>query len=655
MWGFAEEFREGRPGLLSESDPRVVQVQEQLKYNSAAVLKLDAEPQTILSALWHINYRLRQDKRIFRKPPKAFSWGCIRVADNERSTSFWRELWDVIGAPQEKFARLLASITPTDAAKTVMSVLNCFVPPSWKQAGWRAPEVLVIIGTERFSKVVDALGGEKSWPLNAPAVLDELRRAKLLPSHDMEPVLGSTRVILVECDKLVGEDTLVDYSGKDMTILQALATFRWGFTQQMASVLLSSLESVGELDTPKGSALHRRLQRWVDQKLLRYGQGRYHLPEQLRNELDSRNAKLTRKQRASRHFAAGLALAPYTSKARTSGLAFDVAFLSENVQAAKQHFREAHALAEKRQIYIQRHQPTLDTQVWNCLGDISRFAEVPYWDVIIDLNRGRNDPLSTWMLGNELVDSCVDNVGWCPASHIANVIKSGIQYLNAFPRGDEEEAREVRGRMEELHQLAQRYCEATEYEPEDHDHLLLINSLWAWYLMEYQADREEEISLLNAEVWRLIEMEQADPKVTWGSWFERVADREPRHEVAAAIYARAVQAGVRWWQLWVKGVGAEIRGRTPERPIRDRLLDMPVSNKRPRPLRQSADECSIGDILAKSQKGAQTVADGKETRKHVLERWQSGARFFHSRFSNNPDLQELLRPYRFLLGSSSSR
>jgi hypothetical protein len=125
-----------------------------LRENSATVWRLPAHL-TLLdlaAALWHINMTLRN--RIEYERPPMMSWAFVRATVDEQDTRFWHVVWKQIGASAQEYEGFHQTSTAEAAASRLAEALNVFFP-SQAFPGHRAPDILVLVGTQRLSSTLE--------------------------------------------------------------------------------------------------------------------------------------------------------------------------------------------------------------------------------------------------------------------------------------------------------------------------------------------------------------------------------------------------------------------------------------------------------------------------------------------------------------------
>ncbi|MCL6547163.1 MAG: hypothetical protein K6T61_18270, partial [Bryobacteraceae bacterium] len=638
LWGVHAEYDRQRPGLLrTESHPEVQEVVHHLANNRRAVLEQPLSPQVVVSALHHINETL-EEHFPYRKTPPRFSWAFVRAVKEEQDARFWHVVFSrVLGAPPEVFSQFLHSPTPARAARYLAEALNRFVPPSEDHPGFRAPEILVIIGTNRFQENLAATLNPEIRPLAVPLVLENLAREDLAPAPRLTRVLGQTRVVCLpdDCELEVEENpSLEDLTKFDHRLLEALGTFRWGFTQQMAALMLGTLVKElmsrnlvkeDELRVPQGAKLREKLlDEFVRQRrLLRYGAGVYYLPSNVRQRFGSPDQPA---ERARLHFSAGVALAPYISIAPVPALAFDLAFLPDHVHEAAYHFREAFGLA-------QGEDQKLATQAKSAMQHLCRFVGWPHWHAQVELLKDKTATKDAWELGLDLLEGHRQAGTPVHPIYLVNAARAGMGYLKTLRGADQsEEYDEVRTRAEILFTDARDACERPEWRASKEINLLRVLSTQATFIMKEQPERTQDADRLNEEIRSYLAAGVSGATVL-GEWFELAADRQLDHGRAAPIYGMGVQAVPTWHQLWIKGVGAELLGDVGNRQIINQLTE------------KTPEE--IGNILNKAASGLKEVQQEKAPLP-VCERWRRGIQWIKESFGNHRKVKVFLGPYRFL-------
>ncbi|MDB5541220.1 MAG: hypothetical protein JWQ89_2947, partial [Devosia sp.] len=274
-----------RPGLLPLEDAGVTTVLRAFRESSGPVLELSGvTPSAVASALWHINTTLIP--HITRRTPPGLSWSFIRATSDEQDSSFWRNLWRLIGAPADEFERFRHAPTSEHATEEIVRALNGYLPDE-QRPSHRAPDLVVLVESRRFDESYDEIKDRNPAhrPLAVTPIIDRLRLGDALKvspvrhEHmELREALGLVRIVLLNDGATPTATPLPNLSPEDKLILRPLATFRWGFRQQMAAMVL-------RWSGMRGIELRRALQHLTDRGALRNVGGEYHIPAELRQQL----------------------------------------------------------------------------------------------------------------------------------------------------------------------------------------------------------------------------------------------------------------------------------------------------------------------------------------------------------------------------------
>ena len=343
-------------------------------------LPSDVSASDVGKCLSHIDQNLRQeipqyDTSSTRQRPQLISWVFVRTTPDEVDERFWYLLWRLTGAPLDVFDTFRLSPSPAIAAGYLAELLNRF-DCTEADPGFRSPDVLVIVGAARLMEDFDPTKDPLARPLAFGPVVKELANLiKPHPQKRMHDLLGCTRLIVlpIETPSISLGTAAGRLSASEMSILECLRVFRFGFTQQMASLLLRELQVAGE-------QVRQVLRDLEDKGRLRYFAGEYYIPDRITQEQEEVGDATTL---ARRHYAAGLALAPYLSRVSLPGLSLDRAFLPEHVHEAEHHFTKA--LMHARRVPAGQGFPPI---VRACLQRVQRFADLQGWHTVQQLSKG---------------------------------------------------------------------------------------------------------------------------------------------------------------------------------------------------------------------------------------------------------------------------
>lgn len=590
--------REGRPGLLDYEDTRVQHVIRMLNGNSSPIVRCNTSPIVVASALWHINSYQR--KVMDPHMPPSLSWAFIRPLDREQDTQFWELVWKVMGASPEDFYAFIQHASMEEAIDRLASALNKFEPDLYCPSH-RGPDILVLVGTQRFEDSRERTLNPRSRPFMVASILEELLRSgRLRGPHDhrLWPLIGKTRIVLLPADEPIvvgGEVHLNRLHPREVSFLRALATFEGGFTQHTARLMLT------EFGDYRGAEVrYKILEPLVRKGILREGQGWYHIPRHL---LKSLRAEEGPEKLAQRHYRAGCALAPYVTEVEIPSLALDAAFSPEYTPEAAEHLWLA----------IQYARPAGDQKLRQAsrkaLQHLTRFALIPSWGLV-------NGFLQVG-LSRDAYEMAADLLAWQHASQVEShpsqlLLAARAAALRAKDFGEGSNNPE-RGRQ--LRQEANRYFRealdhCTYFPSEEGFNRLHLLTAYAVYLSEQEPEREEDLNHLSRQAIDLL-VQGVTPRSVEGQWFELMGDREPSHANASNLYQWGTEAISEWAQLWIKGIGAASLAGLSEQVDRFRNA-------------LSADKGV--DLLAKSRGAYQRQR--KKSPVHVVLRWEEAFRLF---------------------------
>lgn len=536
--------------------PEAHQVQQLIAQSSVSVLSLGNRPSVVASAIAEINRRLhkyaedviaeksanadRSKTRVHRGAvgPLApgLSWCVVRAVEEEQDAGFWRTLWRIIGAPLGDFELFRNSATREVAAERLAEALNHYMPDK-SAPSHSAPDVIVIIGLEKFDEGMRKNEAPLARPLAVTPLLDELNTRSLLrpsPARSLEYVrrlAGVARFVIVpECDEDSVPQGQINLSEDERNVMSALATFRFGFSQQMASLLLSEFGIIG-------SDVRRDLLNLKNRGALREVSGQYFMSHAmrrfLRREIDDSDST-----EANRQKAAGIALAPYTTAAPVPGLAYDAAFLPENVNEAEYHFARAYKL------YGRTDNQIMQGEIKPWFQRVCRFAAVPHWGAVgrlIKANMGKD----AYELAAELM------AGWREHGGGGKLPPHPVQYvalIEAMAKWT------VEGRSPDtVNQLYLEGLNACSAYPREASFCeILLAATYSVYLYRQFPKMKEEVDEADARVWVL--------RDRWtnvrGDWFEKNADCILSHQDAVGHYELGICYARQYRQNWIKYLGA---------------------------------------------------------------------------------------------------
>jgi hypothetical protein len=557
--------------LVPSSAPEFAAVHRQLGDNQETIVSLrDVSTVAVASYLWHINRVLLPEVgRQWKHRPPALSWAFIRVEEYEKDASFWHVLWRIIGAPGELFDTFRCSPTRAAALTTLGRVLNTFEPTDDARAH-RAPDVLVLIGPERLCDK-NKIYQPAQRPLQVLPILEELGRDRRLnvceprrPSSKYFSLfhkwLGSARIIRIPEPLAVTRlPQPLHIKGRDLDILDRLRVFHRSFSQHMAASVLHDLEI-------EGQEVREHLDRFENNGLLQRFAGDWFFPVHVRSDIQSRKLIRDQPELALRHFAAGMALAPYCSTPESSSLAHDAALLPERAHEAQEHFIRAFKLFANDP----RNQTAERALSWLC-----RFGPSAGWGAITELikRKGNDACRDAYLSIEEYME------GWRnhPSGHgkTANHpsrLALAARALRFFIPGNAIKilyghvADDKDATIRRLFARAQAACEAF---PDERDfNRLKVLSEYADYLYDRYLSVRDDTGHLKGDCQNvdreILEMEQVwehCPGAILGSWWDNRGDLCSDHENASVIYAEGITFAGEYQQLKVKAAGAMSLGK----------------------------------------------------------------------------------------------
>lgn len=603
-----------------------------LRENQSTVWEMPANLGVInlAAALWHINMTLRN--RIEYDRPPMMSWAFVRATMDEQDTRFWHVVWKQLGASAESFEQFHQTSTPAAAAGKLAEALNVFFP-SQASPGHRAPDVLVLVGTDRLSKTLEKARNPLLRSHAFGPVVEVLGQEGVLQPNlfsAMRALIGQTRIIVIPSDEPLEKEQPEDTVEPEYRpLLAALQVFRFGFSQQMADVLWKTLgyESVGVRDV---------LDHFREQGVLRYGLGEYHVPGKIGTSRAPSNNSL---EYAKAQYAVGVALAPYLSLSNLPAIAFDRAFRPEIVHEAQFHLKESYRGVEKNE--RDRFRPVVMT----ALQRLQRFGEYPGWQAVMNLHK--TAPKDAYEIAMELIETREATGTPCHPVQLLTAIDAVEQRWNQLRTDtqfkDQEEVAELYGKIQDLFGQALSACDHPVWRSERDYNRLFVITQKCLFLQKYESalragyDVAAQIAALTKEAGELL-ASGVDGTAIRGEWHETAGDAIPDHVKAESAYGFGVRWKPEWRQLWIKQVGC-LR-LTGERETAGKVIDSIPEEVLEPILRSSIDG------LRRDRKQAKRRRDRKESsRPWIRLRWESGIAEFRNRFGTDPALAGLFNLY----------
>jgi hypothetical protein len=526
-----------RPDLLPLADPNVQRTLKALRENRASpVLHVhQVSGVEIASALWHLNTTMREKVSSQHRPP-TMSWCFIRARRWESDLRFWHVLYKAIGASDRLFPLLTAS-TVAESADLIARELNV-LEPTLDRLGQSAPDVIVLLNSQVLAESEYAASRVLFRPQHVPRVLDELAGSNLLAGHSNDywrTCLGNTRILVVPDETMgrLGDPTFLTPTAEELLSLRALSTFEWGFTAQTGWLTL-----VNSGQTPDDFR-QRILKPLMAKRLVREGQGKYHVVPAIRSKLPQESEA----EQAERHFRAGCALSPDASRLTGGTIALDIAFRPEHVHESQEHLRRALQFAKRATLREVSH------RIGTVFDRVTRYHGLPSWPLVANVLQRRDRSSYGFALAMELL-RVERRLG--KATHPSNLrltARAAAATAAGIPKEDPEKERYLN---EAEHYFAESLAGCPRF-PDAAANEVSTLTAYASHLMEQgHYDRAADLS---SRAFQLL-AQGVPRRVTLARWWELLSDREDDHAKAITILRKGQMAAPRWIQLWIKGIGA---------------------------------------------------------------------------------------------------
>jgi hypothetical protein len=661
--------REERGGVLSPADRRISLFLTKIWNNHEAVVTVDrAGARTVASALTFIDRDVRVGDSDFVNtfPKPALFWHFIRVGDPsfgplDDDTEFWRIICRLSGVPENEF-NIFASITTR--AEALEWLISCFnrTESSSDRPSNRAADIIVLLGTKWAKESWES--GNRSPTARPHALyplLTELNERGLGISEErrrcsrLSEALGKVRIIAVEeelCDEVERQE--MPHWGlepKDWKVLRPLSTFRWEFTQSMASMMLR-----GELGIP-GSQIKQTLNDLQARDALRLFNGHYHIPSelkrqvaetdhdrkifsrttdptpvardaqaggvqhQLRDHITQNGSSVTKKLLllADRQWNAALALAPYAAATEVPSIGYQDAFVPEFVQEAGFHLENAFRLYDSMTVtdeVVFARRDEFRTPVRESLQRLTRAALTPCRGIVRKLMRGKTqDALQD---ARYVVMQVIGrSEGDKRPPHPRDLLDAAIIYSKRDGCTFEE--------ADALFQRATDSAEEYSNSPAETGYglttdILIMSARANFY---WKNRRFGSAETLDQKIW--------ERKRSWktipGDWIERKGDNAAQRCTSAEIYALGIQYAPDWHQLAFKAIGASlVNGRRLEslKPPTTSLIDAWLERMSSDPI--AANEACVKAITA-CERDAQRRDLDEQRRRLIGSYWREAGSF----------------------------
>jgi len=574
-----------------------------LSSSEDAVLAIDERiwPITVSQALEYINSAVREYQydsqgRLFKldAPPASLSWTFIRMVDGEEDAEFWQIVWHAIGSSIEDFDRFSSSPTTAIAAEHLIKALNQYSPTQANRSH-RAPDLLVLIGYDRYRQKFSQWTTPSSRPLAPAAIINEVHRQQrslgVAPHRsDMHErgrhvwnILKRTRILLVgEPNQIAsqgdGTPRLDRYDKDTLSQLRSLAVFDHGFCSRSAAMVLKECGI-------RGNSVKVVLESLKEQGyVLEFG-GEYFLPVRLRSDVLTMSED--RAVGAMRHLMAARSLAPYAVRGAMPGLSLDRALLPKYVIEAQQQFGRARSAAIRAiaDTLATAHRSPTRSGIMDELATWKRFTEevkgerqtmerAALWAgrglVYHLINRGTSAAgADADVLINELIDAWqshrLPNGCHVPA-HPQMRLAAARAYAATQPSQMNLTYRAWHGQVVDRFEQALHACDSfpgTLMSPNERRWYRINIKCWFSDFLDGTARQSaghpgRSITLLDREIWRenRFWLSCAGEGAVIAQWLERQADNQQSVQFAAETYLLGHELFNDWHQFRFKALGA---------------------------------------------------------------------------------------------------
>lgn len=555
--------------LLLPGHSGVARVRGLLAANDASILHLpdDVGALALASALHHIN---EVERNALDPTPPSLAWTFIRATETENDRRFWHLVWQTIGARWDEFDRFRHSIEASDAAEYLAKALNQFAPNDRCQSH-RAPDVLVVMGAEALTP--------SDWKHDAAdyrthlfgPIIEALSALGLRasPNRLMRQFIGRTRLIILK-----GSDTEVEgtrsrsveaIAGALRSSLERLSTFRFGFTQQMAKVLL------GELGL-KGTSVRAVLDELVQTGHLGLAGEEYWVRGKLGVDATT---KWNDGLRAERHFAAAKAFAPYmTSTKRSLQTDLNASFLPQNVHEALFHAEIARGIEARRTLGRGFSEKKLLRDASMLKSRLLRYVQLPSPGTVTQLNKFHFGVSSTaaWEMSREqLAEKAAYGIEPLP-QELVIYATAGASWLSDLKSNSNTkiDVEEIRREILNLFDRALKNAQGTTQRLQTRR--LSVLTHYGSFLLDH-GDREDgglALTIVRRELETLLAAGYQSSAIE-SQWFELEGDLSNVAQTAELQYRYATNMAPKYHPTWIKLVGTVTDERRREEILKDMI------------------------------------------------------------------------------------
>lgn len=447
----------------------------------------------------------------------------VRAVPDERGDRFWYLQWRLWGGTLQDFERLQKS-SVDDAAFMLAERLNR-TQPTVTDTSPGAPQVLVIVGWKRLVEEPD--GQLSAGRLRLDAVLSCVRahaRQERLPFGTIP------RILLV--DEPSAAPWMPPDSEAHRALLLRLGVFRFGFTQQMASAV------DGRIKSPED--LRRALTDLVSRGLLRKVHAEYFVP-QIGGVGHARGTPI---ERATLHYRAALAYAPYLPFSFRGSVDLYRAFETEFVHEAQHHIDRAVHYTK----LAQSQDRNWNSRIAGAQFNLTRWYDVREAPSIRRLSEQDTSGKAGWNQAKAILathDSShpLDALSFLEGARAGVKRWTGLVNDQAFQGDTAVLRREVIAAFEDgLKSAGAGRAER----------LSLLTAYGAFlYRHGANAEESERAEELRAEI-----LDFRTPDGALAEWFELAGDREVLDGEAVELYQRGAYCNPENFATWVKYCGS---------------------------------------------------------------------------------------------------
>lgn len=534
--------------LLPNHESLVEKCLAELRDSKSSVCWLSEELNLIhlASALYHLNRKSTREANFNYSLPPKVNWSFVRTTPDETGLRFWWTVWGAISGSRKLFEEFCRSENATAAARVLAKALN-FLSPSEFDPARRAPDLLILVGTKRQLGFIDPC-------MAFETITQQLDSRSLLASTHFNSIIGGTRLILLQEDQkqcAVNSESFQEVNDDEYHILDALSTFRFGFTQNMAQLLLNEMR----IELPE---IRMTLKRFVRKGFLRYRLGTYHLTNWEPSRLDDQFLAVGGRNRLYEAYyceiAAGKAYAPYLFSTRMPRVSLDRSFRPENIHEAKYHLLRAKHYAKSLNLPTARallKKLTIIDEIIDCSG----------WHTVIYLMKGRANAKANKLSQYLLSVSRNQGRERLHPRHLLTAAMAAEAHLVTLLRHADVNPEKIRKKI--LH-IGALYKEAAFSAEKGHRldrgncNLLLVLTRWAFFLAKFGRTPDDVKTEQYLTRRALALLDKGTPGTyALGEWFELVGDRLKDHVRALRLYHMGVVWTPAWRPLWIKYIGAK--------------------------------------------------------------------------------------------------